>query len=179
MIERHSSRLARISNVNQIDPLPGKSQDVRRWRGSLNGIVAGLLVALAAFVGLVLSFGSIGATQARLQGQVLYAPESLKVIQFTEHAEDLSIEFAIHNISGVPVTVWGATTSCSCVVVDNIPFSIPAAGRYVLPLEISSGTTPRVETIELVTDPPGTPVLLMVALESALNGVVESSSSTD
>lgn len=116
------------------------------------------LALLAVPLGLgVYRIGSTGRALAYLRGQRVFVAEPIRRLGTVEPGRDFLLRFPIVNYSGVPVHIAGASSSCSCTIVSDLPTTI--AGHTSKPIEITV-RSPSVSqdihtTITLYTDSPG------------------------
>ncbi len=128
------------------------------------GTSAFLLVALA--LSAHVAFGSIRAGLNWLHGRHLFLENPVGEAWISsEYAEKpVQLEFKVVNSSPKDVAIIGASSTCSCSIVNGLPLRVPAHGTAygVLTVHLSSPGEGRSGTIDLFTDDPGCPDLALV-----------------
>jgi len=89
------------------------------WTG---GFVLLLLGAVLAY-GLT-RFGSLGALEAALRGQVLYAEPAVVSLGELRPREQVSVPVRIRNLTGEPVKLVGSHSGCGCTVAEGLPLEL-------------------------------------------------------
>jgi Protein of unknown function (DUF1573) len=103
-----------------------------------------------------LAFGSIGHAIAYLRGERLHPITPIVTLGNVQPGHTYEVEFPFVNLTGHPITVVGATSSCGCTSVQKLPVTVPASGRCSLTFKITpkAGRFEPVN-VELYTDVPG------------------------
>jgi hypothetical protein len=111
----------------------------------------GSLVALALY-----SFGSLGPALGYLRGDRLIPDAYAKSFGTVEQGEVRTINFQLKNMSNQPIRILGGRPSCSCLVVDQLPMTLPLNGECRIRVGVrSSLRSGRIaESIRLFTDLP-------------------------
>lgn len=102
--------------------------------------IVGILVA---FGGLVLRYGSVGATVAALRGQELVVDSPTKSFGSLRVGERTTVTFHLRNISNRPVRLLGYAADCGCTP--------PGSDRY--PTVLGPGASKSIE-VEVVPNRP-------------------------
>lgn len=109
----------------------------------------GVLVVVAVYM-----FGSIESALGYLRGDRLIPEVRSKSFGLISGHADLLIPIRIKNLLRRPVRVLGAKTSCTCVVIDNLPMTLPptsvSAIRVRVRPSVKSGQV--TESIRIITD---------------------------
>lgn len=146
--------------------LAGSASETRPWlRGKR--IHWMLTVALTtAFLGVggtygVFRFGSIAAAISYVGGARVLVDDDLKDLGDVRVGDSSTLSFGLKNLTGHPVTIQGAQSSCTCAVIDGLPCSIEPGGVNYLLVKVtaSSGRQYINGTLSVYTDDSGTPVI--------------------
>jgi hypothetical protein len=76
-----------------------------------------------------LRFGSVSATVDSRRGQSLLVDERAKSVSGVQAGSQVVVSYAVTNISDRPVRLIGASSSCSCTVIQDLPKSSRSVGR--------------------------------------------------
>jgi hypothetical protein len=110
-------------------------------------------------------FGSVRAALVYTAGvRVLAEPKTGSVGDLIPK-ERSSVKFQLMNLSDRAITIWGSKSSCTCMVVDDLPRSIPARGRGEIEVAYRAGEAPGKiqQNVVLLTDDATSPqVSLMI-----------------
>lgn len=96
-----------------------------------SGCIFGLLAVLA-----VVSFGSVSAALAHLQGNSISLSPSLVDVGTAPAGAEARQSVALHNWTGEPIRVVGGTSDCSCVTTADLPVVVPAHGSRSISISI-------------------------------------------
>lgn len=144
---------------------------IRRAVGSL---CLSFSIIASLFVVLTLRFGSLPNALRYYQGMVVVAHvPGTGELPSPLAGESLNVPVTLENLTGEPVTVYGAKSGCrSCAILDGLPVTLTPRGTVTLPLEIRTHPSEAGKTveksIEFFTSPAGTASVLSVALEVSL-----------
>jgi len=118
------------------------------------GLLFSLTMALSRF-------GSLGSALAYLEGQRLIADRRSVSFGEVEQGHRPVVTFELMNTSERNISILGAKTLCTCVLVENVPLSLPPKSRRAIQVAVKtdSRTGPIDETIYLFTDFPKQPKL--------------------
>ncbi len=97
----------------------------------LTNIGLGILVAWA-----FLRFGSLTAAAAYVAGDRLLVDKTNKSFGRVIQGDTPSVEFALYNTTSKPVAIIGVSSSCTCVVVEDLPLTIPPSSNVSLRAKI-------------------------------------------
>jgi hypothetical protein len=118
---------------------------------TITNIGLALLVASALFW-----FGSIGSALAYLGGDRLIVDAGSKSFGTLERGQVAAVIFQFTNMSKRPITVLGASSSCTCASVEDLPGTIaPAGGRQVKVVIRTNKTGHVSEKLRVYVDCPG------------------------
>jgi hypothetical protein len=113
------------------------------------------LLSIAAIA--LYSFGSFGSALAYLSGDRLIVDAYTRSVGVVSEGERHAVFFKLTNMSNQAIEILGATSSCTCLVVDQLPVVLPPHG--VFQLRIGIRTKPRSsridERVRLITDREG------------------------
>lgn len=70
-------------------------------------------------------FGSIGATFAVLSGERFVVDAQMKSFGTAIAGEERRLRFQVSNLAATPVRLLGAKSKCACVLVNNLPVTVP------------------------------------------------------
>jgi hypothetical protein len=123
-----------------------------------------LLIALS--LSAKFAFGSMHAAVHWIYGYHLFIENPVDEISLTAQQAVNPVQFAFRvvNTSSKKVTVVGASSTCTCSIVDDLPLQVPAKGSASATLTVHPNALPSTETsgsIRLFTDDPDFPVLTM------------------
>ncbi len=118
---------------------------------------------MVAWVSSRVFFGSVPKTLAYLNNKEIFIADrnvDLGRIRFKEHYRHT---FPVDNISNHAIKLLGVQLSCSCMVVESVPLTIPAHGSHDLSVEINlkKETPDFSESLTLFTDSPIQPRLVL------------------
>jgi len=127
------------------------------------GIWAGII--LCAVTGAaVLRFGSLRSAAGVAMGQPVVV-ESPQPIECRASLNGVSTSrIVLRNFLDAPVNVVGSRASCSCVVVDELPVTIPASGTTAVPFTFHGYDEPMTVDVEVqfYLDVPSPPLVTSV-----------------
>ena len=137
-------------------------------------IVTTLALAITAMF-VKLRFGRISAALGFLRGQHIVATESEKSLGEIQPGETRDVLFDVTNTTTRPLTLIGATTTCSCTVVENLPLTIPGASEQTVRVRvrIREKDGPWSEKLQLLTDDSAQPRLTLRLVGHLPNRVVK------
>lgn len=136
-------------------------------RRPLSWIFQTLILANLGLLGFVLwawlQFGSLSKGLAFAKGDRLFVDAPIKTIGALTPGEAKSVTFEVANLSGVPIIVLGAKSSCTCTTAEKLPLSIPAGARRPFQVAVRAGkqTGPLDASLRLFTDHPSKPLLIL------------------
>ena len=102
-------------------------------------------------------FGSLSHTLAYARGVRLLADEPTMDLGPMEAGSRMTFAFRLTNLTGRPIKLIGAQTSCSCMVVDDLPTTIPPLQSRAIPVGIeapSQADMPASGSVRFFTDEP-------------------------
>lgn len=104
-------------------------------------------------------FGSIAAGIARANGQSLLADGSVKSLDGVPPNGVARLEFKIRNLTGHPIRLQGAQTSCSCATVEQVPQTLKpwSEGTIVAHIQTDKAGVRMKGAVSLITDEPNHP----------------------
>ena len=141
------------------------SKTVRASRFRTLAVILSLTLALlAAGTGYGrLRFGSVSATVDSLRGQLVLVDEHAKSISGVQAGSQVVVSYALTNISDRPVRLIGASPSCSCTVIQDLPMTLAASETRTVSARITtSEDNPNSSgTIRLFTDEPRSPEIAL------------------
>ncbi len=110
-----------------------------------------------------LRFGSISAALDSLRGRLVHVDERDKSISGVRAGSQVVVSYALTNISERPVSLIGASSSCSCTVVQDPPMTLASSETGTVSVRIStSEDKPTLSgTIRLFTDEPRSPEIAL------------------
>ena len=113
------------------------------------------LLFIAAFA--VYFFGSFGSAVAYLSGDRLIADAYTRSVGVVSEGEQHAVFFKLTNTSNQAIEILGAKSSCSCLVVDQLPVVLPPHGVFRLPIRVrpKSRSGQIAERVSLITDREG------------------------
>ncbi len=89
------------------------------------------------------SFGSFSAAMAYLRGDRLIADAYTQSVGIVGGGEQPAVFFKLTNMSNQAVEILGAKSSCTCLMMDQLPVVLPPHGVFRLrirpPPEVSAG----------------------------------------
>jgi hypothetical protein len=113
-------------------------------RGSQSlGLVLGgaLFVALAVLTAFgiwsTVTLGGVEAGVWLLGGRHLYVQQPVIDVGAVRPGETITVEFSVQDLSGVPLTVLGARTDCSCAVASGLPLTLPPRTRQTMSVSLT------------------------------------------
>ena len=113
----------------------------------LTNIGLGILVAWA-----FLRFGSLTAAAAYVAGDRLLVDKTNKSFGRVIQGDTPSVEFALYNTTSKPVAIIGVSSSCTCVVVEDLPLTIPPSSNVSLRAKREFGNLSGVDKFtEIIT----------------------------
>lgn len=125
-------------------------------------VCVGLIAALAAASA---TFGSIPSSFAYLRGDRLILRTATQSFGILEQGSKSFVTFELVNMTDRLVKLIGANSSCTCVVADDLPTSIPAGARKNLRIQVFLAADKEVgpinQTVTLYTDYPSQPSILL------------------
>lgn len=141
---------------------------------SLKKLAIGLLALTCVWGGSVALSRPLGRWMRQSEGYVIVPRTTVEHVKIDRPGDGAEVEFVLDNVTGRPVTVLGAETSCDCTSLQGLPITIPAGGDT--PLKFRLTTTPaqagrRINTsIKLLLDTPSPVVALEIAAETGRSG---------
>jgi hypothetical protein len=106
------------------------------WRRAAPGVGGISLVVLVYLAWSLFCFGSVRDGLLFVKGvRLAIEPETVPV-GAGRPGEERRARFRVRNLSGKPITLHGATTSCTCLSVDPLPVTIPAGREKPLGLSL-------------------------------------------
>lgn len=103
----------------------------KRYPNPSIGILTANLVVFAIAVWGWASFGSItGAVSYYLNGHTVFPDAREKFFHIAEPGDTVGVTFKIANRGSEPVRILGCQASCTCIIPDDIPFTlVPGEAR--------------------------------------------------
>ena len=93
-------------------------------------------------------FGSMRNVMAYLNGHSVVVEATTVSAGSVPPGGHATAQYRLRNLTFAPVTVVGATRSCACMVVDELPLTIRPGGVATLSLRIAAGGVPPGTTFE-------------------------------
>ena len=139
-----------------------------RWIASTL-LLGGVFVAIAACAAM-LTYGSLSAASARLNGSLLYIDKPVKRISSVRSGDLLDVSCSVRNLTSSPVTITLLEAgSCGCIEATEIPHTIQAGEGYELAFSVDTygydAGTVRRERVRLFTEPIGAPLSVWFEME--------------
>jgi Protein of unknown function (DUF1573) len=102
-------------------------------------------------------FGSLDAALAYLGGHRLIADAYTQSVGIVGRREERAVFFKLTNMSNRVVRILGAKSSCTCLVVDQLPVVVPPHGAFRLRIRVRPKSRPGqiAERVTLITDREG------------------------
>lgn len=136
--------------------------DLARFSRALPIISGVLFVLLVSALSIYFSFGSFGDAWLYAKGnRVVIEPKELDFGSGV-NGESHTLSFRIRNLSNRPVSVVGASTTCSCVSCDGLPIKVPPTSSQDIPVALHFEGKTAVEVVQAITihtDHPNAPTL--------------------
>jgi len=82
-------------------------------------------------------FGSVAASIAYLRGEHVAVDEPLKSLVGIQGGSRLVVRYGLTNRSGHPIKLVGATSSCSCTAVEDLPKTLAAFEKQSVQVKIT------------------------------------------
>lgn len=130
-----------------------------------------LALALVLFAMLTIfahwRFGSLHSALMVWQGQPLSVDSATRSIGKVDSGMKLSRVFTFRNHSNTSIRIIGSMSTCSCLVVDELPITIPASGTNQLQVLVVVPDPSRTEggvfsqSVDLLTSVPTQPEVLL------------------
>jgi hypothetical protein len=120
------------------DHPPSSVQEVRSWRPLATALALGLVGSFCLLAACVGYFGSIGALQARLRGDKVYLKSRQLLITVAPEGGTEHGSFEIINVSGEPLRILGATTTCDCTTLPERNIEIQPLTSHSIPVEVKT-----------------------------------------
>lgn len=143
---------------------------MRRITSSISCVAIGLLAACACAVawGLV-EFGSLRAVVGYVQGYAVVPDSFSRDLGPIRVREKTPVQFRLTNVSGASVKVLGANTTCTCMLVSELPMVIDPGHVADFSINVRPGPSnvgkPFSHDVELYLDAPSVPVVLTISAE--------------
>lgn len=122
-----------VSSPLAVSRLPPPDLVTRRlsriWLSAAPSLGGILLVPLAFMAWALMAFGSTGDAFLYLRGHRLLIEPDVATVQDGRPGEEREAVFRVRNLSGHPVRILGAATSCTCISTDTLPITI-GPGRF-------------------------------------------------
>lgn len=96
-----------------------------------------IILAISAGYGCA-RFGSLAAALAAVRGDPLVVDQLFKSISGVRPGSRVALRYALTNVSGHPIRLLGARTSCSCTVVGDLPITLAASETRLLKVLIAT-----------------------------------------
>lgn len=112
-------------------------------------------LGLAAFVAWAwITFGSISTALAFTAGQRLVLDPSIVAFGQVDVGSEATVEVGLINLTGHPVRLLGAQSSCTCAVASGLPATVPPSGRHPIRVTVRGGTRQGdiAEAVSIFTD---------------------------
>ncbi len=113
------------------------------------------LLAIAAIA--LYFFGSFGSAVAYLGGDRLIADAYTRSVGVVSVGDQHAVFFKLTNMSNQAVEIVGAKSSCTCLVLDQLPVVLPPRGVFRLRIGLRPKPRPGqiAERVSLITDREG------------------------
>lgn len=133
------------------DESTAKKMPVMWWASTAILVCIGCALLLAAGINW---FGSASSAVAYLRGDRLIPDAFAKSFGTVSKSEQPSVEFLLRNFTKQPIKVLGSDSSCTCLVVSDLPLIIPPNGRAILRVSTraKTGSRPYSERVRVLTD---------------------------
>lgn len=96
-------------------------------------VILGLTTVCAQY-----HFGSLAAAIASARGEHLLADSRARDVGVIPAGSRLAIRFTLTNLTVRPINLLGASTSCSCAIVGDLPATIGAAEAGTIQVEVTA-----------------------------------------
>lgn len=115
-------------------PRAGDARDRAVWLGSIVKAIAGAMVILALFGGVVLAvYDSPAEAIVKLRGEKVTVEPAINEIGSGSLGEERVFHLELTNHDIKPIQIVGGTTTCSCITTDQLPVSLaPGASATIL-----------------------------------------------
>lgn len=108
--------------------------------------------------------GSPWAVYNLAAGRVLVVTPRNQSLSVTPGAQVVKVPFAVTNVSFGDITIIGASSSCGCAVVQDLPLTLTSGQSVDLSFAVSLNLSPELlsvtESAQLILDKPSAPVSL-------------------
>ncbi len=117
------------------------------------------LAVLAAWA--CLQFGSLRTAAVYLAGDRLLADARSKTFGMAVRGQDPTVKFELYNRTSKPIAIIGASSSCTCVVAEDLPMTITTSGKGALKVKIRTASKSGriMESLKVYTDYADQPVI--------------------
>ncbi len=108
-------------------------------------------------------FGSFACALAYLAGDRLIPDSYARTFGSVRSGDIIEVHFHISNYANIPIRILGSSSTCTCVVAEELPLSIPPSEGHSLRVKVSSGSVlgTKWEKLKLFTDLPQQPTLVL------------------
>jgi hypothetical protein len=125
------------------------------WKQMVPGLLGIASVAIGFVVWALIQFGSPREAASYIQGDRLLIEPRMAWVGEGLAGEGRQATFLVRNRSNEPVTIVGASSSCTCVLTDRLPIQIPPGEDRSLHVEfqLDGKASERVEqSLTYITD---------------------------
>ncbi len=125
-------------------------------------------IVLLAMLALQIYFGSARVGVRYLRGERLIVGSPRVHVGVLAPASTVIVRTSIHNHTGVPVRLLGASTRCTCVMAIDLPAVIQPGSKFPLAFQVRAlpGKTQVDEQVVIFTSDPRRPELSVVVTGS-------------
>ena len=124
-------------------PAPGAA--VRRIRMLPFQVLSLTLVILGIGAGYGYSrFGSIAAAFSAMRGDLLLVDQPLQSVDGIRPGARVTLRYTFTNVSGHPIKLIGATSSCTCTMMEDLPLTLAASETRSVTAIIKTRESPPV-----------------------------------
>jgi hypothetical protein len=135
----------------------------------LTGLSKTLALALVLFTTLIIftnwRFGSLHSALVVWQGLPISVDSATRSLGKVESGMKLYRVFTFRNHSDTPIRIIGSMSTCTCIVIDELPITIPARGTNQLQVLVNVPDLSRIQggvfsqSVDLLTSVPTQPEL--------------------
>ena len=108
-------------------------------------------------------FGSVTTGAAYLRGDRLIPDAYSKSFGIVDGGSTSTIVFKLRNFLNRPITVIGSRATCSCLLAEAVPLTVPASRSSNFTIRVVTGKKKGAlsASMKLYTDSPETPVIVL------------------
>ena len=151
-----------------------RTDEARTPKRRLNWLVQTILLTGLIVAGLTgwafWRYGSVSAASEYFHGNRLIADTREKSFGEVNAGHNPIVRVRLTNLDDRPITVLGARTKCTCVVMGKLPMTIASQAEQPFAIEIRTARKdgPFEEVVRLFTDHPTQPELVLTIVGQVL-----------